>query len=198
MFFLAALLNWRSKHIDLSLCSTWLNVVSLSATLPNIKTILRRRFVFAGTTTGILFNVTFKKYLLVQVGYLRTCVLTHLRTYALAYLRTCESTCELVHSCILAHLREYLLNFTFRNSALGQVLAHLRTCAWTCALAYLRSYAFTYYYFGPSMVLYTWLIKKWLSLSHDHISILQPSFSCSLNVARSKETDNIINSIIVT
>ena len=99
-----------------------------------------------------------------------TCALTHLHTYAFAYLRTCvlahSHTCALVYLsiCVLAHLRSLLVHLCTCASTCARtcarahccilahlskylhicVLAHLRTCANTCAstcvLAHLCKY----------------------------------------------------------
>ena len=98
---------------------------------PNIEPTLDRRFVFARITTVILFyflfcNVAFQRFLLGQVGYLRTCA-----SSLLEHSCTCASTCTLAQ--IFIHLRSCILS----------VLEHLRTCASTCTstclLAHLRT-----------------------------------------------------------
>ena len=84
-----------------------------------------------------------KRFLLAQIGYLRTCA----STWALTNLRTSASTwaltnlCKHLHTCTLTHLRMYLRICALTHS--GKYLRkYLLTCAPAQVLAHLRMYTY--------------------------------------------------------
>ena len=136
MFFLQPF--WIGSVITLTCLSVQLGLMlyhCLSDASPTLKQHCVDVSCFLELQLLFLFcNVAFKKYLLAQVSYLRTCALSYLRTCVLTHLRTCALLHTCASTCSISHLRTCTLACA-SNSALGQVITHLRTCARTCALS---------------------------------------------------------------